>query len=434
MKAVSQFVFAPKALSGHFTAISLCSGAGLSDIGYRLAGFRFIVQCELNAYRANIGKDNFPESEWVVGDLRKKWKEIVHKYRAACDQELDLLVVTPPCQGMSSSNPSRGKRTSLQARKNEEKNTLVLAITPVVTSLSPRIIVAENIRQLLTLPVGLKTDCTVVDLLRKRLRDYKVFAGVIDVADYGVPQGRKRSIIVAIRKDQDFLSAITEAGKLPWPKPTHGTPARPYATIGDWLRHARYPRLDSRSKDTSHGQHPLHFVPSYEGDRYLQVKCIPKNTGRSAYENGTCPECGHSPVPLGLVRCNKCAGLMRNRPYVFIRRKPRLISGFKSSYRRMDPDKPAATITTNSSHVGSDFKIHPWEHRVFSILECADVQTVPRVYDWSRPLGDGRCYSIRTVIGEAFPPFFTFLHGRVLRRLLLSKLEESGGFVRLLAS
>jgi DNA (cytosine-5)-methyltransferase 1 len=52
----------------------------------------------------------------------------------------------------------------------------------------------------------------------------------------------------------------------------------------------------------------------------------------------------------------------------------------------MDPDLPAPTITTNTSHIGGDYKIHPWENRVLTALECADLQTVPRWFDWSSAL------------------------------------------------
>jgi len=110
---------------------------------------------------------------------------------------------------------------------------------------------------------------------------------------------------------------------------------------------------------------------------------------------------------------------MRNRPLVInARGSARLIKGFASSYRRMFPDRPSATITTNSSHVGSDFKIHPWEHRVLSALECADLQTVPRYFDWSEALKAKKPYLVRQLVGESFPPYFTYLHGKVIRQLL----------------
>ena len=115
---------------------------------------------------------------------------------------------------------------------------------------------------------------------------------------------------------------------------------------------------------------------------------------------------------------------MSNRPHVVCRGGARLVRGFKSSYRRMPSDLPSRTITTNTSHLGSDYKIHPWENRVLSALECADLQTVPRWYDWTPALTRGRQYTIRNVVGEAFPPYFTYLHGAMLAKLLRSTAAD----------
>ena len=129
-------------------------------------------------------------------------------------------------------------------------------------------------------------------------------------------------------------------------------------------------------------------------------------------------------MEAGLIRCPSCDAVMRNRPYVERDGQLALIKGFHSSYRRMTPNRPAYTVTTNSSHVGSDFKIHPSENRVLSILECADLQTVPRFYDWTHAKKNRRLYLIRNLVGEAFPTYFTYLHGRVLAELLSSPGAE----------
>lgn len=402
-------------------AISLFSGAGLSDLGYELAGFRFDVQVEVGVQRAKIGMDNFPNSHWIVDDLSKPGigQQVVEKYLSRSSNAPDLLVATPPCQGMSSSNPSRGKRRTEKSKENERKNQLTLEVLPIARALKPRVILVENVRPILTHGITIRgREYSLLDYFRRSLKDYKVFAGVVDMADYGIPQTRKRAIIAAIRKDERFLKAFNEVKRLPWPIPTHGAGGlngkQKVLSIGEWLRDMRYEPLDASSCENAIGSHPLHFVPFYGKDRYLQISNIPPNSGRNAFENSSCPTCGHTSVPIGLVSCPSCKSLMRNRPYVNEGDTFRLIKGFYSSYRRMKPDLPAPTVTTNSSHVGSDFKVHPWENRVLSILECADLQTVPRFYNWSRPLSEGRTYLIRTAIGEALPPYFSFLHGLLL--------------------
>ena len=426
VQAVRRFVLRRKKPSApsHLTAVSLFSGGGLSDLGYEAAGFRFLVHVEAEKRRAEVGADNFPDSMWINANVQDSKDAIVQAYREASTQRLDLLTATPPCQGMSSSNPSRGKRRTPQAQTLEAKNRLMLELIPVAKALNPRVIVAENVRQILTLDIehagGRKK---VVDLLREGLPQYEMFSGVVNVADYGIPQVRKRALVVAVHEDEPCLKRLS--GEQPWPRPSHAEEPmdgmQRWVSVRQWLTAMNYDSLDASCEAKAVGKHPLHYVPAYGSDRYRQVSGILPYSGRSAYENDTCPSCNRGPIEAGLIRCPHCDGVMRNRPYAEKDGQPYLIKGFHSSYRRMSPDRPAYTITTNSSHVGSDFKIHPWENRVLSILECADLQTVPRFYDWKRAEDNRTRYLIRNLVGEALPPYFTYLHGQYLAALLGNK-------------
>lgn len=422
----SVFVLQDKPLSDTpRTAVSLFSGADLSDLGYQMAGFQFVVQVEADRRRADIGADNFPKSTWLAEDVREAGDQIAQTYvdSSSSSRRLDLLVATPPCQGMSSSNPSRGKRQTPRANELEKKNGLMLEVIPVAERLNPRIIVAENVRPVLTLEVERSGHRrTVLDHLKVGLPDYQVFSGLVNVADYGVPQIRRRAVVVAVHKEESWLEPMSEKCKIPLPSPTHaerpehGTPA--WVSLRNWIDAMEYEALDASCKQRARGNDDLHFVPTYGEDRYLQVSQIPPHSGRSAYDNDTCPSCEKDGVKQGEVLCTWCGAVMTNRPYVKRDGELSLIKGFHSSYRRMSSDRPAYTITTSSSHVGSDFKIHPWENRVLSILECADLQTVPRFYDWTRPKLNRTPYLIRQLVGEAFPTYFTYLHGQALAGLL----------------
>lgn len=404
------------------SAVSLFSGGGLSDFGYAQAGFEFHVQAEIDRLRAGIGKRNFPQSRWLVDDVRKHADQVVQTYRVK-GEKVDCLVATPPCQGMSTSNPSRGKRNSKEARVHSRKNALVLGAVPIIEALKPRLFVIENVRQFLThsLTVNRRRLC-VPDALRALLPNYQVFSGLVNVADYGVPQIRLRAVIVGIHESEACLSHFETGELLPWPKPSHssdGVIGTKWVTLRQWLRFMKYQELDSSSAEKARGNDPLHNVPHYDSDRYCLVSSIPRFSGQSAYENDRCPSCDESGIELSEAICPSCGEPMKSRPLVINSDgSARLIKGFASSYRRMSPDRPSATITTNSSHVGSDFKIHPWENRVLSALECADLQTVPRYYDWSPALKGRMPYLVRQLIGESFPPYFTYLHGKIIRQLL----------------
>ena len=405
------------------TAVSLFSGGGLSDLGYEMAGFRFTVQVEIDQRRAAIGADNFPASQWLTCDVRDSGDEIASVYRQSTSRRLDLLVATPPCQGMSSSNPSRGKRQTPRAKALEDKNRLLLEVIPIARMLEPRLIVIENVRQVLTLEVKHnERKGTTVEALRACLPEYLVFPTIVNVADYGVPQVRKRALVIAVHKNERCGEWLVSQNRLPLPSATHAEQTlnglQPWISIQEWLEGMDYEVLDARSDETASGSHALHFIPSYGPDRYRQISEIPPYSGLSAYDNHKCPTCGRQDIDVGLILCPACGGVMYNRPYVERDGRSSLIRGFKSSYRRMNPGRPSYTITTNSSHIGSDFKIHPWENRVLSILECADLQTVPRYYDWSRAIREHTPYLIRNLIGEAFPTYCTYLHGKVLTELL----------------
>ena len=191
-------------------------------MGYELAGFRFQVQVEKDEARAAIGARNFPHATWIAKAVEDASGEIVHAYRQKTSRRLDLLVATPPCQGMSSSNPSRGKRRTQSARANDEKNSLILMLVPVAVALKPRIIVSENVRQILTHTVCLCEERRVLDILAEQLPEYAFFGTCLNVADYGIPQTRHRALVVGVRRDEPWLPSMNEKPLLPWPKATHG--------------------------------------------------------------------------------------------------------------------------------------------------------------------------------------------------------------------
>ena len=76
------------AIPARLNAVSLFSGGGLSDLGYELAGFRFLVQVEADQRRSEIGADNFPGSTWITGDVCCSGDTIVKAYREASGAEI----------------------------------------------------------------------------------------------------------------------------------------------------------------------------------------------------------------------------------------------------------------------------------------------------------------------------------------------------------
>jgi DNA (cytosine-5)-methyltransferase 1 len=433
LAVLRHFIFSPSGQSRRLNAVSLYSGAGLSDIGYALAGFAFHVQAEIEPRRAALCTANFPLATPVIGDLRSTWRKVLAEYEKKCNSTPELVAATPPCQGMSSSNPGRGKVGDPDSGNRDGRNLLILPVARVVEALEPRIVVIENVPQLLLRTVRLRKNGrprNVVEAFLDRVPGYRAFADVVQMADYGIPQVRRRSVLVLVREGDPVLAILGRQSALPWPQPTHaaalGNCLPSWVTLDEWFRVMNYLPLDAKNSETAvDPDDPLHRVPHYLDHRYSWAADIPRRSGANAYQNPNCHACGRQGVPAGRARCDRCGKPMLNRPHVRAKNgRARLIKGFLSSYRRMKPDRPAPTITTASSHLGSDYTIHPWENRVLSVRECADLQTVPRTYDWSWALGAGFNYMLRQVIGEAIPPWFTYLHGLVLRDLLAGRSKS----------
>ena len=406
------------------SAVSLFTNCGAGDIGFSRAGFRFEVLAEIDRRRLAVAALNLPGSCAIPDDLRRTWPDVVSAYRERRDREPPaLLAACPPCQGLSTANGSRGKEEDADTGSKDVRNLLVVPIAEVATALSPRVIVVENVRAFLTRKVrhpqtreAVSAAVLLISLLKE---EYVAFPLLSDLADYGVPQTRVRSFITFVRRGEACLKLLEECGAVPYPTPTHapdhgGKPV----SLGDALDSFGLPALDAGSVSSARSGRALHFVPVWSAEQYSMVAAIPPGSGASAWENDDCPRCGRSGLPRDLACCPACNARLL-RPHVVEDGRARLVKGFRrSSYRRLPPDRPAATITTSSNRIGSDRTIHPFENRVLSGLECQKLQTLPEDFEWGEALTQSQSGLVREMIGEAVPPRFTEAHGRVLANLL----------------
>ena len=406
------------------SAVSLFTNCGAGDVGFAKAGFRFEVLAEIDRCRLAVAALNLPGASVIPGDLRRTWPDVVAAYRERRDQEPPaLLAACPPCQGLSTANARRGMGEDADSGSKDMRNLLVVPIAEVAIALAPRAIVVENVRAFLTRKVrhphtqeAVSAAVLLISLLKE---EYVAFPLVSDLADYGVPQTRVRSFITFVRREEACLQLLDECGAVPFPTPTHapdhgGEPV----SLGDALDSFELPALDASSVSSAGSDRSLHFVPVWSSEQYRMVAAIPAGSGASAWENDDCLECGSSGLPRDLASCPTCNARLL-RPQVVEDGRARLVRGFRrSSYRRLSPDRPAATITTSSNRIGSDRTIHPFENRVLSPLECQKLQTLPEDFEWGEVHKQSRLGLVREMIGEAVPPLFTEAHGRVLTELL----------------
>ena len=412
-------------------AVSLFSNCGAGDIGYRKAGFRFEVMAELCPRRLEVCLLNHPGAKGISGDLRVTWNDVVQESRLRLNgEELDLLAACPPCQGMSSARAGRGMGNDADAGSRDGRNLLVTVIAQVVAELNPKILVVENVPTFLTRKVrhpDTGAAISAAQLLNATLSDrYLLFPLLTDLSEFGVPQTRKRTFLTFIRRDLQNLTEFVAEEKSPYPKPSHGGVGQPeQESLESALTRFDLPQLDAASAELAHSQtHYLHSVPVWKSHHYSMVAAIPPNSGLSAWNNSSCRDCGQVEVDTDAAICPLCQSPLL-RPVVQEGNTFRLVRGFKSSYRRMSPERPASTITTASGHLGSDYTIHPEQNRLLSPLECALLQTFPTDFQWGNSLRSWGQGFIRAIVGEAVPPHFTELHGRALRYFLEADINPA---------
>jgi DNA (cytosine-5)-methyltransferase 1 len=314
----------------------------------------------------------------------------------------------------------------------DERNLLVLPIAEVAWALRPRAIVVENVPAFLQRKVRHPRNQQPISAARLLVEylafEYAVFPFCVDLCDYGVPQTRKRSFLTFVHHDEPGLRVLLEHGLAPYPTPTHASDhgGLPPITLKQALKGLnktlKLRPLTAKSRGKARDpKHPLHEVPVWDSERYQMVAAIPPNSGATAWENDECPNpnCAHIEKDPQAAVCSVCHQPLRRPIVPGPEGQWRLIKGFRtSSYKRMDPNYPAATITTATGHVGSHSTIHPSAARVLSTLECAHLQTFPIDFVWRNAIRLWGHTNVRAMIGEAVPPRFTCLHGLALRGIL----------------
>lgn len=295
--------------------LSLFSGAGGLDLGFKRAGFTLTWAIDLyddavQTYRANIG------DHVVNGDLSEvETSSIPHG---------DVVIGGFPCQGFSVANTERSP--------DDGRNKLYREFVRVVRKKKPRFFVAENVKGILSLGDGEVFEKIVEDF---GSAGYHVVYCVLNAADYGVPQRRERVFIVGVERGRPCdMTAIAPRRTHAPPDEAAETELSPWITIGEALDDFPEPESD-------------HDIPNHHD--YSRYK----------------------------LRFNGYLG-----------------------HRRMDPDKPAPTVTGRGDMEGGVVvQHHPGNNRRMSPREVATVQGFPTDYIFK-----GSLTSTYRQIANAVPP------------------------------
>lgn len=190
--------------SSQYTFLSLFSGAGGLDLGFEKAGFIHTESSDILEVAVNTLKQNRPN--WTV------FQQDVREYTPNVGNDIDVLLAGFPCQGFSLG----GKREA-----NDIRNYLYRHVIRIANQIKPRIIVMENVLNLRTMRHP-ETGKPFADQISSELGNigYTTVYKSFRVAEYGVPQTRRRFIFIAYRDPK--MSRFT------FPKPTKETPIRDF--------------------------------------------------------------------------------------------------------------------------------------------------------------------------------------------------------------
>jgi DNA (cytosine-5)-methyltransferase 1 len=337
-----------------FTAIDLFSGCGGLTLGLKQAGFRVLAAIEIDKNANDTFSKNHREvllkgrnisriPVWSIGNELK-----------LATGELDLLAGCPPCQGFSVLRTQNGAHSA-----EDKRNDLIYEMLRFARVLRPKAIMMENVPKLRDHP-SFEDFCDKLSLL-----GYRVTWAVKDAARYGVPQRRKRLILLAGFGFE--IPLAPESGHL--------------VTVRSTIEGLKAAGISGDE---------LHDLPENRAAHVRQlIRDIPKDGGSRR-------------------------DLPDERQLGCHQRQ----DGFYDVYGRMAWDDVAPTITSGCHNPSKGRFLHPVEDRAITLREAALLQGFPEEYQF--PVSAGK-EAIALMIGNALPPEFIRRHALSIRSMLTSQ-------------
>lgn len=331
------------------TYISLFSCAGVGCYGFKQAGFECIATNELIERRLNVQKFNNKckfESGYICDDItteatKQKIADEIKKWHKLGNDKVDVLIATPPCQGMSVANHKK-------ADDEIKRNSLVVESIQIIKSILPRFFIFENVAAFM------KTGCTAPDrtikaigtVIDEELADkYVIASRVLNFKNYGSNSSRTRTVVIGVSKElAEFVAPIE-----------------------------LYPKYveEKTLKQIIGGMPALEWGEICDTDFYHAFRTYPEEMrcwihdlkeGQGAFDNEDISKRPHKIVEGEIVLNQQKNG---------------------DKYTRQVWDKVAPCIHTRNDQLASQNTVHPTEDRVFSIRELMKLMTIPNDFKWT---------------------------------------------------
>lgn len=333
-------------------ALSLFASAGIGEFYLKDISINVKVANELLKNRSEVYQKLYPKSKMICGDITdsKIYNKVI---KSAKKEKCNLVIATPPCQGMSVA----GKMD-----KNDPRNTLIISAIDSILDLDADFALIENVPGMLKFIIKVEDKwIKITDYILNRLdSSYNISFNVLNVADYGTPQSRKRAIVLISKRNLGINWKIPDKEK--------------QITVEEAIGHL--PSLESEEKSNI----KYHHAKKHKADHILWMKNTP--TGQTA---------------------------LNNEKY-FPNINGRKIKGFLTTYKRIKWDAPSPTITMCNGAVSSQNNVHPGrkkkdgtysDARVLTLLELFLLMGLPANIKFPQEVTENQ---IRYILGEAVPP------------------------------
>lgn len=332
------------------TAIDIFGGAGGLTLGLREAGFEVLGAVDNSPLAVQAYRMNHAGVRTWRRDIRGLDPSLVAAELGIKPGQLSLLAGCPPCQGFSTIR-TRRRGTNVEDRRNG----LVAQFARWAEVLRPRALMMENVP-------GLADDIRLARMTGRLERfGYRLTSGILDAADYGVPQRRRRFVLLGVLEREIDFPSSTEKRR----------------TVREAIGHLPEP---DESDD------PLHNHGEQRSeDVRARIAAIPAECGLRQLDESHQLECH------------------------------RRMAGFYDVYGRMRWDEPAPTITGGCINPSKGRFLHPEQNRAITLREAALLQSFPG--DYELPLDRGK-YRAAELIGNALPPRFVGHHAAALAAAL----------------
>ena len=372
----------------NFDAIDIFSGCGGVSCGLTLAGFKVkaAVEIEDKAVDTYLSYPSLSKVNVLRGtehgDICKiKGTDILAA--AGIDKDdIYLFAGCPPCQNFSRQNPKNVEKPI------EERKKLLFEFLRVIEEVQPPFILMENVP-------GIKAEYNKVildEFLTRLGKQYVVIDDILNAANYGVPQIRKRFVLHAVRKD--IHKELLDSGfEFELPKPTHDANEKdgllPWRTVREAI--GDLPAITAGGEYPDDGVIHNHKCAALDDVNIRRIRAIRANGGS---RDGLPPDL--------ILECHKKKDTDGN-----------VFSGHKDVYGIMDADKPSPTMTGGCLCYSKGRYGHYAQDRAISVREAARLQTFPDDFIFSDSLT-----AAALQIGNAVPIDLVKASGTVLKKAM----------------